>query len=93
LVEDGPEVVDGIKQNAGQVVWQPPSEPDLVQFMGSIGIVFDEIGPWLFVGERRDLAFQVKDMMLCTQDGTFGTFEEIDHGDKDPDEVGFRARC
>ena len=65
MIERGPEIVNGIEYDARQIGWKPPAEFDLVQFMQSVSIVINDVGPWLFINEGEDLPFQVVDVMLC----------------------------
>lgn len=56
-------LIEGVKQNA----WKPPGKSDLMQFMESISIVIDDVGPTLFNFKSADVRCQIDDVMMCTR--------------------------
>lgn len=80
LIEGGAKVVDGVEQNARQIIWKPPGKSDLMQFMETISIVIDDVGPSLFNFKSADVRCQIGDVMMCTQDAALRALKEINHG-------------
>lgn len=81
LVQDCAQIVSGIKNNVGQLDWQPPLKDDLMHLMsGIVGIGLDPVGPRLITYELIDFGIEIVDVMLCALDGAARTLKEIAHG-------------
>jgi hypothetical protein len=80
LIQSGPEVIDGVKNDAGKHFWNWFSEPELMDILsGGTRVRIDESGPWLFVEERINDRFEIANVMLCATEGELRALEPIFH--------------
>lgn len=68
LVEDGAEIVGSVKDDAGEVRWQPPCKLDLMKILSGWKVLVNDVGPWLCIDKLVDSSVEVVDVMLCARD-------------------------
>lgn len=79
LIQNGPEIIDGIENNAGERFWDWLSESDLVALLSGIRINVCDGGPWLFADESANEAVEIANVMMCASEGKPWAMEQISH--------------
>ena len=78
LVETGPQIIDGIKYDAGNIIREGFIEY-IKMGLGPICVVIDKVGVWLIGGKNTDLGFEICDMVICATENAFRAGEDISH--------------
>jgi hypothetical protein len=86
LVENGPEIVDTIKDDVGPIVGQQFSESDFCNICNSIIVLLNDSVPWLFRQKGIDPRLQIGKMVICSSEHSFRTLEDVSHGQVRSDE-------
>jgi hypothetical protein len=87
LIQNGPEIINCIENDAREHFWDWLSESELMDLLSGIRIKIDESGPWLFAEELINKRFEIADVMLCATGGKPRAVEQLTHDPKaGPDE-------
>lgn len=76
LVEAGPQVVDGVKDDTGQLV-EPVGEPEFVDVCRSVDVALDVARPRLLVYDCLKPGIEVGNVVLCTTERAFGAGKRV----------------
>jgi hypothetical protein len=82
LIENGPQIIGRVEQDAGENVGELSREFDFVDILARLRLLIDEVGPraiFASAPEGVDNAAEVVDVMLCTRESQARTREHVSH--------------
>jgi len=79
LIQNGPEIVSAVENDSGQELGKLFCELNLVNLCRAVGIVLNNVGPWLFFPEPINFDFEIGQVTLRVSEHLAGTGEDVSH--------------
>jgi len=82
LVQNGAQVVGGIKQDTGKHLRQIANDLNFVNVLSGIRIFINDSGPWIAIDKSANRGFELVDVVFCTTESQSSTIKYVGHDDK-----------